>query len=433
MRMVDLIVKKREGGVLSKEEIAFIVAGYTSGVIPDYQMAAWLMAVFFRGMDAGETALLTEQMAASGEYADLSGIDGIKIDKHSTGGVGDKTTLVVAPMAASCGLCVAKMSGRGLGFTGGTIDKLESIPGFQTTLEPGHFRKVLQDVGCAVTGAGGNLAPADKLMYALRDVTGTVESIPLIASSIMSKKLAVGTDGVVLDVKVGRGAFMKDLESARRLAETMVEIGKRAGRRTAALLTDMDRPLGRTIGNALEVEEAVNTLRGEGPSDLVRLCVELCATMLCVSGTHTLEQGRLCASKALKSGAALERFRKMIEAQGGDGRICDDPSLLPQASSTVPVLAQKDGYIAAMDTQHIGNAACILGAGREKKGDQVDSAAGIRLRKKCGDSVTVGEEIAVLHTNCPDKLSQAERMVREGIRIGLPPVQSPLIVDWIGL
>ncbi len=429
MRMYDLIAKKRDGGLLSEEEIAFVVSGFTDDSIPDYQMAAFLMAVFFKGMSAEETARLTLHMAKSGEMIDLSPIAGVKADKHSTGGVGDKTTLVVAPIAAACGLKVAKMSGRGLGHTGGTVDKMEAIPGMRTTLSQQEFFDQVNRIGIAVIGQSGNLAPADKKIYALRDVTATVNSIPLIASSIMSKKLAAGSDAIVLDVKTGSGAFMKDLDESIALAKAMVDIGEANGRRTAALITDMDIPLGSAVGNSLEVAEAVATLRGEGPEDLCAVCLELASAMLNLAGLGDMDACRQKAKAALADGSALAKLRQMVEAQGGDTAVIDDPLRFAQAPVAHEVLAPEGGAIAAMDTEKIGIASMQLGAGRETKNDAIDYAAGILLRAKTGDAVKPGQVLARLYTSNAARLPAAEATFLSALRIaGEAPPARPLVM-----
>lgn len=434
MRMVDLIHKKRLGGELDPEELAFFVRGVTDGSIPDYQVSAMLMAVCFRSMTDRETAALTDCMARSGDRVDLSPIEGFKADKHSTGGVGDKTTLVAAPLAAACGIRVAKMSGRGLGHTGGTIDKLESIPGFETALTPQRFFQIVRETGLAVAGQSGNLAPADKKLYAMRDVTDTVESIPLIASSIMSKKLASGADGIVLDVKTGSGALMKTLDDSIRLAETMVRIGEHNGRRTVALVTDMDRPLGRAVGNAVEVAEAAETLRGRGPEDLTRLSLELAANMVCLAGGSTLAQCRAAVRRALDSGEGLRRLQAMAEAQGGDPSVLKDPGKLARASRQESWLAGGDGYLQSLDTEAVGIASMLLGAGRETKDSAIDPAAGILLHKKPGDRVGRGEAIATLLTNRPDALAEAQRRLAQAAVIGPDrPEDRPLVFARVTL
>lgn len=418
MRAYDIIYKKREGQKLSKAELEFLIKGYVNGEIPDYQLSAWAMAVFFQGMDAEETADLTMLMAESGDMIDLSPIQGVKVDKHSTGGVGDTTTLILAPLVASAGIPVAKMSGRGLGHTGGTIDKLESIPNFNTSLSRDDFFNNVNQHGLSVVGQTGNLTPADKKLYALRDVTATVESIPLIASSIMSKKLAGGADAVVLDVKTGNGAFMKDFENAKKLAEAMVAIGKNLGRKTAAYITDMNQPLGQAVGNALEVKEAVETLRGEGPEDLTELCIELGSAMLQLAGKiEDLEEGRNILRENLKNGKALAKFSEMIEAQGGNAEVVNDLSLLPTASDTAAVKAEKSGYISEIKALDVGLAAMILGAGRENKDSKIDLAVGLEIKKKTADQVKKGDTLAVLHYNDSSKLKEAEQKILDAFTI----------------
>lgn len=399
IRMPDVITKKKNGKKLTNEEIDFVVRGYVAGEIPDYQMSAFLMAVCFRGMTKAEVAHLTKAMAASGDQVDLRVIPGFKADKHSTGGVGDKTTLIVAPLVASLGVKVAKMSGRGLGHTGGTIDKLESIPGFSTALTTDRFMEQVRDIGIAIAGQTGNLVPADKKMYALRDVTSTVDSIPLIASSIMSKKLAAGSNGIVLDVKCGSGAFMKDLASAKELARVMVDIGKAAGRKVAALVTDMDVPLGYAVGNSLEVLEAIDTLSGRGPEDLRTLCLELAAHMLSLAGQGSVDVCRIRAKEALDSGAALRTLEKLITAQGGDASVIQDPKKLPTAQFSSELISDVSGYVSRMETEQVGIAASMLGAGRMTKDDVIDLGAGLILKKKTGDRVEKGETLAVLYTS----------------------------------
>ena len=415
MRMYDIIMNKRNGGVLSDEEIAFFIDGYTNGHIPDYQASALLMAIWFNGMNEHETAVLTDCMARSGDMVDLSAIPGIKVDKHSTGGVGDKTTLVIAPIVAACGVPVAKMSGRGLGHTGGTIDKLESIPGFRVSVEREQFFQIVRDAGLSVIGQTGNIAPADKKLYALRDVTATVDSLPLIASSIMSKKLAAGSNAIVLDVKTGSGAFMKTLDDSIGLAQAMVSIGERNGRRTIALITDMDLPLGHAIGNSLEVAESVATLKGHGPADLTEVCLQLAANMLYLADKGTLDECRRLAGDALSSGAALEKLRAMVIAQGGDVSVIDDTSKFPQAPVTYEVKSPSDGYITHMETEKCGIASVALGAGRESKEDDIDMRAGVVLVKKTGDKVTRGETIARLYTAKQSALPEAERLLLDAI------------------
>ena len=423
MRMVDIIAKKRDGGVLSEAETRFLIQGYTDGEIPDYQMSAWAMAVLFRGMTAEETAILTDAMMRSGDTVDLSCFGNLSVDKHSTGGVGDKTTLIVAPVVASLGGKVAKMSGRGLGHTGGTVDKLESVPGFRTTLSPEDFRKQVEDIGVAVIGQSGNLTPADKKLYALRDVTATVDSLPLIASSIMSKKLAAGSRSIVLDVKCGSGAFMKTEADGRALAEAMVDIGKACGRNVAALITNMDIPLGTHVGNALEVLEAVEVLSGK-EGDLRTICAELAANMLALCHGWALDEARNKVFAAIDSGKALETMQLWLKAQGGD----PDFTKLPKASVVVPVKAERGGWITHMDAARVGVSSSLLGAGRMTKDDPIDYAAGIVLEKKTGDYVQTGEVLAWLHTNDENRLTNAEAVFREALTWGeAAPVQQPLI------
>ena len=428
MRMYDILAKKRDGGILTDEEIQFFIDGYVSGAIPDYQASALLMAIFLKGMTPHETAALTRSMAQSGDLVDLSSIDGIKVDKHSTGGVGDKTTLIVAPVVASLGVRVAKMSGRGLGHTGGTVDKLESIPGFRTTLDREAFFDVVRRVGVSVIGQSGNLAPADKKLYALRDVTATVNSIPLIASSIMSKKIAAGSDRILLDVKTGSGAFMKTLEDSIALAKEMVSIGEHVGRRTVALITDMDRPLGCAIGNALEVREACETLQGRGPADLTEVCIELAANMLWLAEKGELAQCRSLARQQIANGEAFAKLKEMVQAQGGDTSVLDDPSRFDRSNVCYEVLAQREGFLYAMDTERCGIASMELGAGREKKEDPIDYSAGIVLRKKVGDFVRKGEVLASFYSSEESKCRTAEQTFTQALRIqDARPEQTALI------
>ena len=429
MRMYDIIRKKRDGGILTEEEIRHFVSLYVAGEIPDYQAAALCMAIYFRGMNMDETTALTFAIRDSGERLDFSGINGLRVDKHSTGGVGDKTSLVVTPIVASLGVKVAKMSGRGLGHTGGTIDKLEAIPGFSTDLPVEEFERIVNETGIAIVGQNASLAPADKLLYALRDVTATVDSLPLIVSSIMGKKLAADDDCIVLDVKTGSGAFMKTLEDSRRLAECMVEIGKRAGKRMCALITDMDRPLGQAIGNSLEVIEAIETLRGEGPADLTALCVELAARMLTISNRGSYDECKEKVLESIRSGEALRTFARMVEAQGGDSAYILDPSRFPAAKYAHAVKATEGGYLASVDTEGYGTASLILGAGRNTKDDVIDPAAGIRLLKKTGDRVAVGEEIAILYTERKETIASAEERLLQSTRIAKdPPPETPLVL-----
>lgn len=408
MRMYDIIHKKRNGGELSEKEIKFFVNGYTDGSIPDYQASALCMAIYFRGMSADETAALTLAMADSGDRIDLSGIDGFTVDKHSTGGVGDKTSLIVAPIVAANGGKVAKMSGRGLGHTGGTVDKLESIPGFRTSLTPNEFIKQVNDIGLCIVGQTGELAPADKKLYALRDVTATVESIPLIASSIMSKKLAAGSQGIVLDVKTGSGAFMKTVEDSERLAEEMVSIGKAAGRKVTALITDMDIPLGASVGNSLEVIEAIKTLKGEGEKNLTEVCLSLAAQMLCMVTGRDDMVCRKMAKKSIEDGSALNKLREMITAQGGNADVIDNSGAFKQPKFYVDIISERDGYISRTDAERVGIASVILGAGREKKGDPIDPSAGIILKKKTGDSVSKGDVLATFYTDDETRIDVAK-------------------------
>lgn len=425
MRMYDIIHKKRNGGELSGDEIRFFVEGYTNGSVPDYQAAAFCMAVYFQGMTEKETSELTLAMAESGDQIDLSGIDGFTVDKHSTGGVGDKTSLIVAPIVASCGGKVAKMSGRGLGHTGGTVDKLEAIPNFRTELTPDEFIKQVNNIGLCIVGQTGELAPADKKLYALRDVTATVESIPLIASSIMSKKLAAGSKGIVLDVKTGSGAFMKTFEESENLAKEMVSIGKSAGRSVTAVITNMDIPLGNSVGNSLEVIEAIKTLKGEGESDLTDVCLTLAVQMLCMV---TGEDEKACyamAKDAIDDGSALNKLCEMISAQGGNAGVVDDFSLFKQPKHTVEISSEREGYIEHTDAEKIGLASVILGAGREKKGDPNDSSAGIVLKKKTGDRVEKGDTLAIFYTDDESKIKEAKREFFEAFTFGnkKPPAQ----------
>lgn len=428
MRMYDIILKKRANLPLSDKEIRFVIDGYVKGEIPDYQVSALLMTIVFNGMNARELGTLTLAMAQSGNMVDLSNIDGITVDKHSTGGVGDKTTLIIAPLVAACGGKVAKMSGRGLGHTGGTIDKMESIPNLKVSLEQDAFIDQVNKIGLAVIGQSEGLAPADKKLYALRDVTGTVDSIPLIASSVMSKKLASGAQAILLDVKVGSGAFMKNIEDARELAKAMVDIGKENGRSVKAILTDMDRPLGHAIGNALEIREVINTLKGHGPEDLTHECIIMAAHMLVLSRMCDYETALNRVQQALDSGAALERLRLMIEAQGGDSRVIDDDRVLEIGNFTYDVTSPQDGYITHMNTEQCGIASVMLGAGRTVKDGPIDYSAGIVMHKKTGDSVTVGESIATLYASDESLLNNAAQTYLEAITIGNT---APKVVDTI--
>ncbi len=417
MRMYDIISKKRDGKSLNAEELTYLVNGYVKGEIPDYQMSAFLMAVYFQGMTKEETAVMTDLVARSGDMVDLSSIEGVKVDKHSTGGVGDKTTLIVGPLAAACGVKVAKMSGRGLGHTGGTVDKLEAIPGMRVSLGREEFFDVVKKVGICVIGQSGNLTPADKKLYALRDVTATVESIPLIAVSIMGKKLAAGSDCILLDVKTGSGAFMKSAEDSLALAEEMVSIGESAGKKTAALITNMDIPLGNNIGNSLEVIEAIETLKNQGSKDLTAVCVELAANMLYLAGRGDMESCESKVKEALENGSALNKLKEMIEAQGGDSSVVDDISKFEKASIEREVRSPREGYITFMDTKECGTASCLLGAGREKKEDDIDYSAGIVLKKKTGDFVEKGEVLAVFYGNKEEKMQPAIEVFLQALKI----------------
>jgi len=434
MRMIDIIEKKRDGHPLTKEEIEFFITGYTNNTIPDYQMSALLMAIFFQNMNDDERANLTLAMVNSGDQIDLSAIEGVKVDKHSTGGVGDTTTLVLGPLVAACGVPVAKMSGRGLGHTGGTIDKLEAIEGFHVELTSEQFVKQVNEIKVAVIGQSGNLTPADKKLYALRDVTATVNSIPLIASSIMSKKIAAGAGAIVLDVKTGDGAFMKTTEDARALAKAMVQIGNNVGRTTMAIISDMSQPLGNAIGNSLEVIEAIDTLKGNGPKDLTELCLTLGSQMVVVGEkADTLEEAREMLLQVIKDGSALEIFKQFIKWQGGNEKIVDDVSLLPQAAYTFEVPASKDGYVTFMEADEIGTAAMLLGAGRATKESEIDLAVGIMLNKKVGDSVKKGESLATIHANSENVEEVLNKLTQfieiESTRKEAPPLIYEIITD----
>ena len=418
MRMYDLIEKKKHGESLTRQEIRQMVRGFVEGEIPDYQMAAMLMAICFKGMEEDEITGLTLEMAASGDVADLSGIEGVKVDKQSTGGVGDKTTLVIGPLAAALGVKVAKMSGRGLGHTGGTIDKLESIPGFETAIPRERFFRIVNETGIAVIGQSGNMVPADKKLYALRDVTATVDSIPLIASSIMSKKIAAGSDGIVLDVKTGSGAFMKELEDSIALAREMVAIGTGAGRRCCALITDMDVPLGSAIGNSLEVIEAIETLKGKGPEDLTEVCLWLCAHMLHLGGKGQIRGCYDMAKEALMDGRGLQTLAAMVKAQGGDPAYILEPERFEKAPFCLALQAEEEGFITHMDTARCGIVSVILGAGRERKEDSIDYSAGILLEKKYGDFVKKGDTIAVLRASRKELLEEASKKLLSAYTIG---------------
>lgn len=428
MRMYDFIMKKRNGEALEEKEIRYMIQEYVAGNIPDYQMSALLMAIYFQGMNDEETAVLTDAIAHSGDMVDLSAIKGIKVDKHSTGGVGDKTTLIIAPIVASYGVKVAKMSGRGLGHTGGTVDKMESIPGMQTSLTQEEFFDTVNKTGLSVIGQTGNLAPGDKKLYALRDVTATVDSIPLIAASIMSKKLAAGSDCIVLDVKTGSGAFMKTLDDSILLAQKMVAIGEAAGKKMVALITDMDIPLGNNIGNALEVAEAVEVLKGRGPEDLRDVCVELAGNMLYLAGKGDLEECCKMAERALDDGSALERLIAMVEAQGGDSSVIKDCERFAKAPYRREVLADTCGYISHMDTEACGIASTMLGAGRETKDSVIDFSAGIILKKKVGDYVNEGDVLAVMYTSRKELFVSAVEKYKKAITISDMDIEKePLI------
>ena len=432
MRMYDIIRKKRDGGELSADEIRFFTEGYVNGDIPDYQASALTMAIFFRGMTAAETANLTMAMAQSGDMVDLSRFGTLSVDKHSTGGVGDKTSLIVTPIVAALGGFVTKMSGRGLGHTGGTVDKLESIPGYKTTLPADLFLRQVEEIGIALIGQSGNLTPADKLLYALRDVTATVDSLPLITSSIMSKKLAAGSHNIVLDVKVGSGAFMKTVREAKQLAQAMVDIGVRCGRRCTAVLTSMDIPLGNAVGNALEVQEALRVLKGEQTGELRDVCLTLAAEMVALVREIPTEQAYAMAKECLDSGAAFAKMKQWIAAQGGDTRYLDDPALFPQAPLAVEVNAPRDGVITAMNAEEIGMTAVMLGAGRAAKTDAIDPAAGIILHKKTGDVVKAGEPIATLYTACERVTAAAGERFLQAVEMGdTAPDTLPCVIEII--
>ncbi|WP_213179852.1 pyrimidine-nucleoside phosphorylase [Enterococcus lactis] len=431
MRMVDLIEKKRDGNELSKEEIEYIVTNYTNGKIPDYQVSALLMAIFYQDMTNEEITNLTLAIANSGDVIDLSSLEGIKVDKHSTGGVGDTTTLILAPLVASVGVTVAKMSGRGLGYTGGTLDKLEAIPGFQIELSDEAFVRIVNESKVAVIGQSGNLAPADKKLYALRDVTATVDSLPLIASSIMSKKIAAGADAIVLDVTTGDGAFMKNIEDARRLAKTMTSIGKLANRETVAVISDMSEPLGEAIGNSLEVVEAIETLQGNGPEDLVEMCYALGSQMVVLAGkAKTIDEARTLLQEALESGKALAKFKEMIQNQGGDPTIVEQPERILTARYTMELPAKQSGVVSKIVANELGIAAMMLGAGRKTKEDDIDHAVGLRLHKKIGDTVTKGESLLTIYSN-DKEISSVIELLYKNIEIGESAMKPTLIHDII--
>ena len=433
--MNDIIYKKREGGELSREEIEYFIGGYVAGEIPDYQASALLMAIFFRGLSRTETFQLTNAMRYSGDTIDLSPIKGVKVDKHSTGGVGDKTTLIVAPLASAWGVPIAKMSGRGLGFTGGTVDKMESIPGFRTSLEPEEFLSQVNEIGMAVIGQTAHITPADKKLYALRDVTATVDSFGLIASSIMSKKLAAGSDAILLDVKVGDGAFMENSDDARTLADLMVDIGNKAGRKTVAAITEMGQPLGCAVGNALEVIEAIETLKGKGPDDITELAEKLAGIMIYLGGkAETSEQGQDMAVDALRSGKGLAQFKRFVAAQGGNPAVVEDYSLFPQAAHKLELKAEAGGYVSKIGARSVGLASQHTGAGRATKEDSIDLSAGIYLHKKVGDAVNEGDILATFYGNDPAKLDNAMEEARKAFEISREKVERPkLIKEIIGL
>ncbi|MFO8192339.1 MAG: thymidine phosphorylase [Bacillota bacterium] len=437
MRVGDLIFKKRSGEPLTKNEVDYFITGYVRGDIPDYQMSALLMAIFFQGMTEEETLNLTNALVNSGETIDLSDISGFKVDKHSTGGVGDTTTLVLVPLVAAAGVPVAKLSGRSLGYTGGTLDKLESIPGLQTEMTVGELMVAVNKIGVAIAGQTGKLVPADKMLYALRDVTATVDSIPLIAASIMSKKLAAGADGIVIDVKIGDGAFLKRQEEGFTLARLMTAIGQGAGRRTAVAVTKMEQPLGRKVGNALEVEEAILTLHGEGPPDLKELCFALGSRMLTMAGAvENIDGGRAVLDRVLRSGEALQKFAELIDNQKGDGRVTEDLSLLPRAERIIAVRAVDEGFVCRLKAENIGRAAALLGAGRRKKGDPVDHTVGITVNKKIGDQVEKGETVALIHARdnaSAGLIDEVEKMIRSACVLVETPVEKPaLICGYMG-
>ena len=432
MRAYDIIDKKKRGHELSKEEITFIIDGYLKGEIPDYQVSALLMAIYFNGMKDDELSELTFIMRDSGDIIDMSRIKGVVVDKHSTGGVGDKTTLIVAAIAASRGVKICKMSGRGLGHTGGTVDKMESIPGFKTEIDPEEVFQIVNKIGVSIVGQSGNLAPADKKIYALRDVTATVDSIPLIAASIMSKKLAAGSDAIVLDVKMGSGAFMKNIEDAKSLARHMVDIGTAAKKNTVALITNMDVPLGEAVGNRNEIVEVVNTLRGSGPKDLEIICLELAAQMIYLAGIEDLKTARENAAKSLKDMSAYNKFIELVKIQGGDITVFDDLKAFSKAEYEREIKVEKTGVITSMDTESIGLAASLLGAGRTKLDDVLDFTAGVNVYKKTGDSVDIGDTIATIHTSDASRLDESKRVLLEAYSFDGELVEYPMIIETIG-
>lgn len=432
MRMIDIIEKKRDGLILSKEEIEFFVNGYVKSEIPDYQVSALLMAIYLNGLNESETSLLTSCMAHSGDIMDLSEIDGIKVDKHSTGGVGDKTTFIISPIVASLGVPVAKMSGRGLGHTGGTIDKLESIPHMRTALTHEEFLNTVKKVGLSIISQSGNIVPADKKLYALRDVTGTVDSMQLIAASVMSKKIAAGADCILLDVKTGSGAFMKTLDDSVKLAKTMVDIAKSVSKKAVALITNMDRPLGKAIGNSLEIIEACDTLKGKGPHDLTEISIELAANMLNLASKGSLEVCRCMTREVIKNGKAFDKFKEMVHAQGGDVSVLDNSDAFPKAKVEYTVKAKKSGFIHKFDTEKVGIASVILGAGRETKESTVDFTAGIILEKTIGDFVEKDEPLARFYSSEISKCKDAEDLFNQALKISEKEVNfSPLILSRV--
>ena len=435
MNMIDVILKKRNGEELTKEEIEFFVYGYTDGSIPDYQVSALLMAIYFQKMTRDEIFLLTNAMKSSGDSMNLDMIKGIKVDKHSTGGVGDKITLIAAPVAAACGVPVAKLSGRGLGFTGGTIDKLEAIPGFRTSVEPEDFFSQVNRIGLAVAGQTAKVAPADKKIYGLRDVTGTVDILSLIASSIMSKKLSSGSDAIVLDVKSGEGAFMKTAEDAERLASIMCDIGRDAGKKTVAAVTDMTEPLGYAVGNAIEVIEAIETLKGKGPRDIYEIAITLSGLMIFVGEkADSFEEGEKMAEEAIQSGRALEKFRQFIAAQGGNPQVVDEYNLLPQAEKQIEIKSKESGYVKGIHAETIGYASERTGAGRASKEDSIDPSAGILLKKKIGDRVEKGETLAILYSSSEKKISEAIDLVEKAFSISQNRVETKSkVIELIGV
>jgi len=429
MRVVDLIRRKRDSQELSREEIGALIDGYTRGEIPDYQMSAFLMAAFVRGLNAAETAALTEAMLHSGQVLDFSDMPGRKVDKHSTGGVGDKTSIIIAPIVAAGGLRVPMISGRGLGHTGGTLDKLESIPGFNVNLPLAEFRRVLDECGCALIGQTAEIAPADKKIYALRDVTGTVENKSLICASIMSKKMAEGIDALVLDVKTGSGAFMKKPEDAAQLAELMVDTGRRMGKKVAALLTNMDQPLGRMAGNAMEIAESIDVLSGGGPHDLRELCLELAAWMFVLGErAKNVQEGKKLAAELIASGRAKDKFREIVRLQGGDVKVVDDPRRLPRAAHRLDIESPADGYVTSTQCEQLGIACVVLGGGREKKEDSVDPAVGLEFHKRVGAPVHRGEPLCTIHYNSEGRLDEARRLVETAYRIEPRPPASLLVL-----